>query len=141
MSKIVALSKYGFKLDSLRSEWDKVDKSLLHRELFNSLEKGSMIDVINRNGKGFITEFILLNHKDKGEGVNRSQITSLNVTQNINSECKTSLPFDSIRYAQSVNLAFASIEIGGFVSEEAGIVYAFDRADKIYIEFNKRCSR
>ena len=33
------------------------------------------------------------------------------------------------------------IVIGGFVNEEDGIKYAFDRADKIYKEFNARCSR
>jgi len=45
---------------------------------------------------------------------------------------------DLIRYAQSVNLAFNSITLGGFLSEEEGIRYAFDRADKIFKEFNKR---
>jgi hypothetical protein len=48
---------------------------------------------------------------------------------------------DSIRYAQCVNIAFASVNLGGFITEEAGIIYAFDRADKIFKEFNKRCSR
>ena len=46
MSKIVALSKYGFKLDSLKNDWEKVDKSLLHRDIFNSLEKGLEIQII-----------------------------------------------------------------------------------------------
>ena len=57
MSKIVALSKYGFKVDSLKNDWEKVDKCLLNRAIFQNLEKGSEIEVVERNKKGFIIDF------------------------------------------------------------------------------------
>ena len=48
---------------------------------------------------------------------------------------------DSIRYAQAVNLAFNSTNLNGFDSEDKWISFTFDRADKIFNEFNKRCLR
>jgi hypothetical protein len=91
MSKIVALSKYGFKVDSLRNDWEKVDKSLLHRDTFNLLEKGLEIQVTERNKKGFILDFKVLHHKDQGEEVthnisnNSSQKSTLNTLTSKNS--------------------------------------------------------
>lgn len=58
--KVVALSKYGFKVDSLKNDWEKVDKCLLNREIFKNLEKGSEIEVVERNKKGFIIDFKLI---------------------------------------------------------------------------------
>ena len=49
---------------------------------------------------------------------------------------------DNIRYAQCVNIAFNSIGICDLTfKDDFLIVKAFDIADKIYIEFNKRCLR
>jgi hypothetical protein len=45
---------------------------------------------------------------------------------------------DNIRYGQAVNLAFNSTTLNGFESEDKWISFTFDRADKIYKEFNKR---
>ena len=58
MSRVVALSKYGFKLDSLRNDWEKVDKSLLKRDIFISLKKDDIIEVRERNSKGFIMDMV-----------------------------------------------------------------------------------
>jgi hypothetical protein len=57
MAQIVALSKYGFKVDSLKNEWEKVDKSLLKRDCFLQLQKGDSINIVARNKEGFIMEF------------------------------------------------------------------------------------
>ena len=66
MANIVALSAWGFKLDSLKNEWTKVDKSLLNREIFLSLKKGDEIEITRTNDKGFVLEFT----KSKKEDVN-----------------------------------------------------------------------
>ena len=64
VNRVVALSKYGFKLDSLKNDWEKVDKSMLKRDAFNSLEKGDLIEVKERNDKGFILDFVKVNPID-----------------------------------------------------------------------------
>ena len=55
--KIVALSKFGFKLDSLKNDWLKCDRSLLNRSIFTSLQKGLELKDLSYNDKGFITSF------------------------------------------------------------------------------------
>lgn len=57
MSNIVLLSKYGFKLDSLKSDWVKCDKSLLKSERFAQLRKGMDIDVVEKNKQDFVLNF------------------------------------------------------------------------------------
>jgi hypothetical protein len=134
MSKIIALSKYGFKLDT-SDIWYKGDSKFLLSEGFKSLSKGITLKGLETNKCGFVTSVTVLTHKDKGEEVIKSQITSLNVcSRNVNSGCKASLPSsaslgvdvlerdkgkvldtsvskplsvqDNIRYAQCVNIAF-----------------------------------
>ena len=51
---IVQLSKYGFKLDSIKNEWQKIDKSLIRREHFLNLKKWAKISQIEKNSGGFI---------------------------------------------------------------------------------------
>ena len=53
---VVALSKYGFKVDSLKNDWEKVDKSLLSRDVFKNLKRGDELEIVSRNSGGFITE-------------------------------------------------------------------------------------
>ena len=71
MNKIVSLSKYGFKLDSLRNDWEKVDKSLLNRDIFKGLEKGMNVEIIGRNKEGFVTDLKIIKSltTDLGEDV------------------------------------------------------------------------
>ena len=150
---VTALSKFGFLLYN-NEEWIKCDKSFLTSNKFKSLKKGDNINNFTFNQDGFLLDFDyfikVLNHKDKGEEVTKSSINiSNNVSHNnVISSCKPSLPFDSIRYAQCVNIAFESFSKDGtnllyqdMNKEYSMIIKAFDLADKIYIEFNKRFSR
>jgi hypothetical protein len=108
MNKIVALSKYGFKLDSLKNNWEKVDKSLLNRELFQSLEKGMSIDVKGRNREGFITEFVV------------NKPLSLDLEFNMNASHK----HRDILKGQCLNIVFNSLigqDLGFDKNRETGI--------------------
>lgn len=172
MNRILELSETGFKLELVG--WLSCDKfKVLNKDKFKQLKVNDDIESFELNKKGYVIDFKVLNHKDKGEEVIRSQITSLNVSsRNVNSVCNPSLPSslpivegvsilergnlehlnpqfkassnsvqDSIRYAQAVNLAFNSTNLNGFESEDKWISFTFDRADKIFKEFNARCSR
>jgi len=99
MSKIVALSLYGFKLDSLKNDWDKVDKSLLHRDIFNSLVKGVEIEVKERNSKGFITSFKVL-------GLDKDKVSISNQPLVNSSPIQEQIVKNGMIYGQCVNLAF-----------------------------------
>lgn len=154
--KIKAISKYGF-MSETSDVWVKCDRNILNSKLFKELKKGDEITDIMYNPKDFVVSFRVLNsRKDEvEEGVIKPSPTailshcdspsSLNIVRGSSlerGECLTTSKLssvqDSIRYAQCVNIAFASVNLGGFITEEAGIVYAFDRADKIFEEFNKR---
>lgn len=147
MNTIVALSKYGFKLDSLKNDWDKVDKSLLNRELFKSLQKGVQVKINERNKQGFILDFSVIPHGDIGVKENtNSPLLSLSIQQQTNSKDCSPSPFNSIRYAQCVNIAFANFQDINlaYADSEGKLIFvnkSFDLADEIYKEFNKRCLR
>lgn len=57
MNKIVALSNFGFKIDSLNSKWLSMDKYSIDKTPFKQLKKGVLIDSIILNDKGFVTSF------------------------------------------------------------------------------------
>lgn len=163
MSQIVAMSKYGFKLDSLKNQWEGVDKCLLKREIFLNLKKGDLIEVLERNKSNFIIEFKVLN--DKGGEANHLQntcsssvgISSLPSSHSLGTSIleregikhlnplvessKTPSVQDRIMYAQCVNIAFSKTTYYSYLDDEQFILGSFDLADKIHAEFVKRCSR
>lgn len=61
MAIVQAVSKNGFKIDSLKNDWTIVDKSLIDSEAFKSLRKGFEINIIGRNDKGLVTDFKIVN--------------------------------------------------------------------------------
>jgi hypothetical protein len=135
MVKVVALSKYGFKVDSLRNNWEKVDKSLLKKEVFNMLEKGIEIEIKERNTKGFILDFKILNHKARKLEEEHTDSPLINIDNQNSLSSSSSEVKNGLMYGQCVNLAFnhvSSTELGLNIDE------AFDLADKIYKEYLKR---
>lgn len=157
--KIVDLSKYGFKLDSLRSDWLKVDRSLLNRSLFLGLVKGQELKDLVYNDKGFITSFSVVGAAPDAQAhiesnsplLKHLESSSLSGTDSSpsspnNNGSSSPLPdIDKrIRYAQCVNLAFNNLSSrqvnldwkneGKFPMIELG----FDLADSIFNEWNKR---
>lgn len=138
MTKISALSEYGFKLDSNPDKWISCDKRFSASKEFKDIKVGSEIASIMYNDKGFVSSVIILNYKGSEVESDRSSLSH----NNINSLKSDSLPSvkDSIRYAQSVNIAFQSIGICDLTFKEDYLIRkAFDIADSIYDEFNKRC--
>jgi hypothetical protein len=90
--KITTIGPYGFKVDD-GDVWFSCDKYFLNSSLFKSLKVGNEIKDIKNNKNGFVKSLIVLTHKDQGEEVIKSQITSLNVcSRNINSVSNPSLP-------------------------------------------------
>jgi hypothetical protein len=140
MDKIIVLSEFGFKLASNPDKWNSCDKKFISSSKFQSLKVNDRIDSFKSNDKGFVTDVTMIDipqHKEL-EGGNDSPKSLTKSSVNI-SVPPSSIIKNSIMFGQCVNIAFASINLGGFVSEEAGIMYAFDRADKIYNEYVKRC--
>lgn len=136
---VVAVSEYGF-LTKESDTWFKCDRSILKSELFLTLKRGMMIEGITYNEDRFVTSFIVLNTKDSKKEVANSSLIS-NRSHAENSE---TLPpsFDSIRYAQCVNIAFANYrDVNLKFQDRLFIREAFDVADMIYEEFNKRVRR
>ena len=137
MPKIVAKSRYGFKLDSLKNDWEKVDKSLLHRELFNSLEKGFQIDIKERNKKGFILDFKVINHDNPEASKNNVPNT---VSKQLNSDCSLT-PSDikatdrdrNILKGQCLNIAFKDIDVTDSNFRDRGIKIA----QKLFVELEE----
>ena len=135
MVKITALSKYGFKIEG-SNDWIKCDKSLLNYPMFKSLVKFMDVTLTQEdfNPKGFLISFNVPQHKEIEGGVRSFNTKSL--TNSINSSTPpSSIIKNGMIYGQCVNLAFNHVS-----SNECGlnIVEAFDLADKIYIEYNKR---
>lgn len=142
---IVAVSEFGF-LTKESDTWFKCDRSILKSELFLTLKRGMMVEGITYNEDRFVTSFIVLNTKDSKKEVANSSLIS-NRSHAENSE---TLPpsFDSIRYAQCVNLSFDNARSKGVRFEWSEGVWtkerikeAFDVADLIYEEFNRRVRR
>jgi hypothetical protein len=138
MVKITALSKFGFRVQD-SSDWISCDKSLLNSPLFTSLKKGDDVDFDAEcfNPKGFLISFKSFDvpqHKEIEGGVCSFNTKSL--TNSINSSTPpSSIIKNGMIYGQCVNLAFNHVS-----NNECGlnINEAFDLADKIYIEYNKR---
>ena len=109
MSRIQALSKFGFKLDELKNEWEKVDKSLLKRDLFTSLKKGDEIEIVARNKAGFILDFRVIkpNTLDINSALN-SAVTS--VTNQMFQMDKERMRERAILKGQCLNLIFNNNE-------------------------------
>jgi hypothetical protein len=147
MNTIKKLSSNGFFLES---GWKTVDLNLIKSKTFKypfeNLEVGDKIDNIKykvgKDKKEYVTDFMVINHDDIGvKEDNTTPKLSTTINNSLNSSPSPINIQDSVRYSQSVNLAFNSTSLNGFESEDKWISFTFDRADKIYLEFNKRCSK
>lgn len=130
MSRVVALSKYGFKLDSLKNDWEKVDKTLLKREVFISLKKDDLIEVKERNSKGFIVDMV------KVDPISNILNNTLNALSNSARNEEKILASDKQREilkGQCLNIAFKDIDITDSKFREQGIRYA----QKLFVELEE----
>lgn len=101
MSRIVKLSKYGFVLDSLKNDWENVDKSFLSSETFSALRKGMDISVTERNKSGFIT--------------NVSIVSPVK-------DCDVDVRQRDILKGQCLNIAFNSLRSDGYNLDTSQII-------------------
>ena len=138
MSKIVAISKYGFKVDSLRNDWEKVDKTLLKRDVFNMLEKGLEIEIKERNTKGFILDFKILD--SKARKLEEEQTSSPLI--NMDNKSSFSSPSPDIKACdkerqilkgQCLNIAFKDIDVTDSNGRSVGI----RNAQKLFVELEE----
>lgn len=133
MNRIVVLSKFGFKLDSVNSDWIRVDKSLLSSDAFKSLKKGDEITDLTFNDKDFLIGFKIVG-SDKASGA-RDSLQSVSAPKPVK---------NPQMYGQCVNLAFHSLGDLNLNFQDSNkdymqIVLGFDIADRIYDEYVKRC--
>jgi hypothetical protein len=165
MEKIKKISETGFFTEK---GWRSCDKFKIFKNedkinLFNSLKEGDIIDHIVLNKKGYVVDFIVLrdvegapiyisNHIPSLSKVSVApSSSSLPVVEGgsiLEREAEVSLvPLNSnvasvqdrIMYGQCVNIAFESSNVN--LQYEDNISKIFDLADKIYIEYSKRCKR
>lgn len=152
MSRITAISKYGFKLDT-SDDWLKCDRNLINDKKFKELKKNTLLKGITTNKCGFVIDFIIL-EQGGDVSVSTRQISPLNPSckslglehdkEAMNPQrCSSNLSVqDKITYGQCVNLAFHSLgEINLDFENGFWIKKGFDIADMLYEEYVERCRR
>ena len=132
MAKIVNLSEFGFKLNTDPEKWVSCDNKFIISKEFKSLKIGDELTKFIYNSKDFLTGVTVLCIKAQEGGVTRQTLNTINRSLTPPPSCIK----NGLIYGQCVNLAFHHVS-----TNECGlnIVEAFDLADKIYIEYLKRC--
>jgi len=132
MNTVAQKCMFSIRLDSLKNEPQKIDKTLLKSPLWNILEKGMTIEVTERNKRGFIKDFKLIRHGELGDkGGDGITHTSNNpfISPYISPPSSSNLKETCLLIAFS---HFAkNPALWGFKSE---IVMAIDNAHRLYNE-------
>ena len=143
MLTIKKISSNGFFTEQ---GWKKVDRfKVASKPLFLNLKVGDRIDNVKYNKENYIIGYDIVDvPKSIGVDVLERDGGTVNLppTSHIyktNSRESPSSVQDNIRYAQCVNIAFANYrDVNLKFQDQMFIKEAFDVADLIYAEFNRR---